>query len=101
MRGKETVAILPQRTRDRHGDPVGDAPEEILVRGAMTWPRTSNEDGRGWVTVDGLNVYLPRGSVLPGPKDQMRARDEVWDVDGTPADYQAKGAIVTLKKAGT
>lgn len=103
--GTEVVYILPERARDRHGDPTGAAPAEIEVRGAVTWPRTSIEEGRGEVIIAGLNVFLPGGAPKPGPKDQMRARDEVYDVDGEPGTYLKggveKGTIVNLKKVGT
>ena len=42
--GVETVALVPERETDSHGDPVGDAPEPVEVRGAITWPRTSTEE---------------------------------------------------------
>lgn len=103
--GTETVFILPEQPRDRHGDPTGDPLAEIQVDGAITWPRTSVEEGRGEVIIAGLNVFLPPDSPKPGPKDRMRARDTVYEVDGEPGVYlkggAEKGTLVNLKKVGT
>ena len=103
--GVETVALVPERETDSHGDPVGDAPEPVEVRGAITWPRTSTEEGRGEVIIDGLNVFLPPGSPTPDPKGQVIARGTVWEVDGQPGVYtkngNEKGTIVVLKRRGT
>lgn len=103
MRGYEVVYILSERATDWRGDPiVGGAETEVPVTGATTWPRVEPETN---VVIEGLSAFLPPGAPVVGAKDQIRARDEVWDVDGEPAVFLKKGVekgtIVQLKRAGT
>jgi hypothetical protein len=105
--GTETIFIVHEVPKDRHGDPLLDSetvPDD-QVDGCITWPRTSTEEGRGEVILEGLNVFLPPDSPLPGPKDQIRARAVLWDVDGAAGTYLKngveKGTLVALKKVGT
>jgi hypothetical protein len=106
-RGSETVYIQPEQAKDAHGDPVGVAPEPVQVDECVVWPRSSTEEGRGEVIIDGLNVYMPpETAVLPGPKDDVIARGERYAVDGVPGEYinkggAEKGTIVVLKRRST
>ncbi len=106
-RGSETVYIQPEQARDSHGDPVGDPPEPVQVDECVVWPRSSTEEGRGEVIIDGLNVYMPpETAVLPGPKDDVIARGERYAVDGVPGEYinkggLDKGTVVVLKRRST
>lgn len=105
--GSETVSILPEQPKDAHGDPVGEVPDPITVESCIIWPRTSTEEGRGEVIIDGLNVYMPpETAVLPGPKDDVMARGERYAVDGKPGEYVSKagmekGTIVVLGRRST
>lgn len=107
MTGAETISIVPEVAKDRHGDPVvgAQAPAEIVIKGCITWPRTSTEPGRGDVIIAGLNVFIPGGQKIPAAKDRVRARNIIWEVDGEPGTYLAggatKGTIVVLKRVGT
>jgi hypothetical protein len=103
--GTETVTIFPPVALDSHGDPAGDTPDPIPVRGCITWPRTSTEEGRGEIVIDGLNVFMPAGAPQPDAKARMGARGSVWEIDGAPGLYlkggTEKGTIVALKRRGT
>lgn len=101
MEGNESIFIIPAGEKDRHGDPVGAPAAEVEVRDCLTYPRSSLEQGRGWVTIDGLNVFIPAGGQVPTARDQVRAREQVWAVEGNPAVYTGRGTIVNLKRAGT
>ena len=106
-RGSETVYIQPEQAKDSHGDPVGEPPEPVQVDECIVWPRTSTEEGRGEVIIDGFNVYMPpETAVLPGPKDDVIARGERYAVIGTPGEYiskggQEKGTLVVLGRRTT
>lgn len=99
--GHETIEIHAAPERDRNGDAIGPAPAPVTVEGCITWPKRSLEEGRGWVTIDGLDLYLPPGVPVPAAEDQVLARGGTWSVDGEPAVYNEKGAIVSLKRRTT
>lgn len=100
MRGYEVVYIVSEAETDWRGDATSPG-TEVPVTGAITWPRVEPETN---VVIEGLSAFLPPGAVV-GPKDQVRARDELWDVDGQPSVFLKKGVekgtIVNLKRAGT
>lgn len=105
--GTETVVLQAPTAKDNHGDPLPDAeqPAPVTVQGCITWPRTSTEEGRGEVILDGLNVFLPPGAPQPDPKGTVTARGTVWEIDGAPALWlkggTEKGTTLVLKRRGT
>jgi hypothetical protein len=88
------------------------------MSGLIILPRQVEEEGRGWVTIEGWDIYiLPSSRVKPDAEperayadgdilatDQIRVDGELWQVDGPPAGYdkgtQRKATVVKVKKVG-
>lgn len=87
----------------RHGERGEFAPERT-VEGCMVYPRGSTEDtGRQATVITGLTALLPPGSVV-GPRDQVRFKGEVYDVDGDVGEWDfldgsAAAVQVNLERA--
>lgn len=97
--------------------PAGDA-AELPMSGLIILPRQSFEEGQGWVTIEGWDIYImPSSRVQPegGPArayadgdivatDQLRIDGTLWQVDGPPAPYdkgtQRKATLVKVKNVG-
>ena len=105
MRGRETIQILPSAgsTSDNEPLPAGDP---VPVKNCIIWPRRSSEDNdRGSVIIEGFNVYLPPGSRVPKAVDKIVARGKTWEVEGVPGQFVSpsgrdKGTLVVLKRVG-
>ena len=113
---RTAVRIRPTGRRGSiHSSPTGD--ERIYLSGLIVLPRQFYEEGKGWVTIEGRDVYILASSrvqgVVGGPSrgydpDDVRASDqfeldgETWQVDGPPADYEKgvvrKATLVRLKR---
>lgn len=103
--GSRTVRVIRKPKVDRLSDaPAGPAPEHD-IKGCVVMPRTSHEEERGWVIVEGRMVVAPfKSDVLS--TDQVRVDGETWEVDGEPGDYEdkrsrGKATIFYLKRLGT
>lgn len=100
--GVETVIRLRETgAPGRHGARGPEAPQEI--RNTTLVPRTSTEntDGRDTVVV-GYTLICPPGTDLLAT-DRVRARGDVWTIEGEPGDYRtkrgkAKAVIAALQK---
>lgn len=103
--GKRTITVIRKAKVDRLSDaPTGAAPTHD-IKGCAILPRTSNEEGKGWVIVEGQMVIAPYGSDVLAD-DQVRIDGVTWEVDGQPGDYENKRAvgkatIIYLKRLGT
>lgn len=105
--GKRTITVIRAPKVDRLDDaPTGAAPEHA-IEGCAVVPRTSFEQDRGWVIVEGRMVVAPYGADVTAD-DQVRIEPEtqVWDVDGEPGDYEdrdakGKATIIYLKVRGS
>jgi hypothetical protein len=75
---------------DAYGQTTYDWPEPgETVQALAVAPRTSQEPaeiGRNAV-ITGITVYLPTGTLI-GPYDRLRARSELYDVDGEVGDWR-------------
>lgn len=103
--GSRTVRVIRKPKIDKLSTPPAGAPPEHDIVGCAVLPRTSHEEGRGWVIVEGRMVIAPHGSDVLA-SDQVRVDGVVWDVDGEPGDYENKGGkgkatIFYLKRLGT
>lgn len=100
MRGTETITVIPQVVTDRLRDPSGAAEPPYDIEGCIVWPRQSEEEGKGWVQIDGENVFAPPGSVVPATA-RVELRGKTYDVEGSPGDYRLrgrqKGILIVLK----
>lgn len=85
--GSRTVTVVREQKVDRLDDtPAGAAPEHD-IEGCLVLPRSSYEEGKGWVIVEGRMVVAPYGADVLAT-DKVRVDGELWDVDGAPGDYE-------------
>lgn len=103
--GKRTVTVIREPKTDRLDDPPQGPPSEHDITGCVVTPRSSQEEGKGWVIVDGRMVVAPYGADVLAD-DRVRVDGKVWDVDGEPGDYEdrrarGKATIFYLKRQGT
>ncbi len=103
--GARTVTVIRKVKVDRLSSTPSGAPPEHDIDGCAVMPRTSHEEERGWVIVEGRMVVAPYGADVLAT-DQVRVDNEVWDVDGEPGDYEDKRArgkatIFYLKRLGS
>lgn len=97
---RERITVKPQVKVDRLRDPEGAAaPEPFDVPRCKVWPRSSHEEGKGWITIDGFNVFTPPGYDIPASA-LIVLRGETWSVVGNPGVYD-KGTLITLKRVGS
>ncbi len=85
--GTRTVRVIRKPKVDRLATPAAGAPPEHDIEGCAVLPRTSFEEGKGWVIVEGRMVIAPYGADILGT-DQVRLEGVVWEVDGEPGDYE-------------
>ena len=89
--GARTVTVIRQPKVDRFDDaPTGTAPEHD-IEGCVVLPRSSHEEGKGWVIVEGRMVVAPYGADVLAT-DKVRVDGEVWEVDGAPGEYEDRRA---------
>lgn len=103
--GSRTVTVVRAPKVDRLDDtPVGEPPTHD-IKGCAVLPRTSREEDRGWVIVEGRMVIAPFGADVLAD-DKVRIDGVTWDVDGEPGDYEdrrarGKATIFYLKRQGS
>jgi hypothetical protein len=103
--GKRTVTVIREPKVDRLDDPAQGPAAEHDIEGCAVLPRSSNEEGKGWVIIEGRMVVAPfNADVLA--TDRVRVDGVVWDVDGAPGDYEdrrarGKATIFYLKRQGS
>ena len=105
MRGTEVVKVYRQAKADSLDDTDTSASTpDHEVPNCLIWPRTSTEEGKGEVVIEGLNVFTPPGADVLA-SDIVEARGERYDVDGVPGDYRLRGRqrglLVVLKRLGS
>lgn len=103
--GERTVTVVREPKVDRLSDPAQGPAAEHDVEGCAVIPRASNEEGKGWVNIEGWMVIAPYDSDVIAT-DKVRYDGKLWDVDGEPGDYEnrrakGKATIFYLKKQGT
>ena len=118
MKGARTAI----RLRKPQGDKLDPAPtgavDQLLLAGLIIMPRESYEEGRGWVTIEGWEIWILQSSTaLPAggarrryadgdilSTDQIRIDGKTWQVDGEPAPFD-KGTVrkatrIRVKRVG-
>ena len=103
--GSRTITVVRKPKVDRLGTAPGGTPPEHDVVGCAILPRTSHEEERGWVVVEGRMIIAPFGADVLAD-DLVRVDGVTWEVDGAPGPYenkrgQGKATIFYLKKQGT
>lgn len=94
----ETITIIRPPGRGKFGDPAAGTAVEFQVPGCQFAPGPSVEGGVGTNQVDAdATVYAPPNiDVLP--TDRVRARGEVWIVDGKPQFWGSFGTVIQLRR---
>ena len=103
--GTRTITVVRAPKVDRLGTPPGGSPPEHDIVDCLVLPRTSFEEERGWVIVEGRMILAPFGADVLAD-DQVRVDGATWDVDGEPGDYEnrrgrGKATILYLKRLGS
>lgn len=84
--GSRTVTVVRKAKVDRlSSDTAAETTHDI--KGCAVLPRTSFEQDKGWVIVEGRQVIAPYGSDVLAT-DRVRINGETWNVDGEPGDYE-------------
>jgi hypothetical protein len=103
--GSRTITVVRKPKVDRLATAPTGAPPEHDVKGCAVLPRTSHEEERGWVVVEGRMILAPYGADVLA-SDLVKVDGETWEVDGAPGDYEnrrgkGKATIFYLKKLGS
>lgn len=102
--GAQRVTVVRQERRDRlDTEPASSVEHDI--EGCVILPRSSRDEEKGWVIVEGRQVVAPYGSDIE-PDDRVRIDGELWDVDGAPGEYvnrrgRGRATMFYLKRLGT
>lgn len=103
--GTRTIVVVRKPKTDRLATPAPGTPPEHDIKGCLVMPRTSHEEGKGWVVVEGRMVVAPHGADILAT-DQVKVDGVTWNVDGEPGDYEnkrgkGKATIVYLTRLGS
>lgn len=116
--GARTATRVRTAKIDKLSRTPAAAAAELPMSGLIILPRQQEEEGRGWVTIEGFDVYiLPSSRVKPDGEparayadgdilasDQLRIDGTLWQVDGPPAGYDKgttrKATLVKVMKVG-
>lgn len=91
--GVRTIVRIRQVKVDRLSTDPAANPAEVAIEGCAILPRSTFEQGKGWVITEDMQVFAPYGSDVQA-KDRVRLPDgTVWNVDGQPGNYENKRGI--------
>lgn len=102
--GVRTIHVVRKPKVDRLSD-ASPAASEHDIEGCVVLPRTSHEEDKGWVIIEGRQIIAPYDAdILSG--DQVDVDGKRWDVDGEPGRYEkktgrGKATIFYLKRLGS
>ena len=105
--GSRTVTVVRAPKRDRFDDTPAGTPTEHDIEDCAVLPRSSYEQGKGWVIVKGRQVIAPYGAdITADDKVRLEPGGPLWTVDGEPGEYEDKRArgkatIFYLKDLGS
>lgn len=102
--GSRTITVKRKAKVDRLSTAT-TTPTTHDITGCSVLPRTSHEEDKGWVIVEGRMVIAPFGSDVEAT-DQVIVDGKTWEVDGEPGDYEnrrgkGKATIFYLKRLGS
>lgn len=97
--------MIRRQKVDRLSAAAAGPPPEHQIAGCVVLPRTSFEESKGWVVVEGRMIVAPHGADVLAD-DQVRVDNAVWEVDGAPGDYEdragrGKATIFYLTRRGS
>lgn len=117
--GARTAVRIRTVRRDKlDPTPAGDE-DRLYLSGLVILPRSFYEQGKGWTTVDGHDVYILPSSrvqeVVGGPKrayrpgdikasDELEIDGEIWEIEGSVAEYEKgrtrKATLIRISRVG-
>ena len=95
--GNEVVTVVRTTKVDKLSTPAAGPPDEFDLVNCQVLPRRALEEGRGWVSIDGWEVWCftdPAREVLH--TDQVRIRGVLYSVEGKPARFDKRGKFKAL-----
>lgn len=103
--GVRTVTRIRAPKVDRLKGDASGPPDELAIEGCVVMPRSSQEEGKGWVIISGRMVVAPFGADVLAT-DRVRVDGVTWEVDGEPGDYEnkrgkGKATMFYLKRVGS
>lgn len=102
MRGNETVRVTPKVEVDRLRGPIGTAADPYDLEGCIVVPRSSREEGKGIVGIEGFDVFYFGKLAAPPHTAEVEVRGETHEIADIPRDYiirgRRKGLIFTTKR---
>ena len=112
--GARTITVIRTPRVDKLSPQSTSTPAEKTVTKVIILPRQSKETERGWVTIEGWEVWILPTSKVDGepyadgdilPSDTVRVDGVIWSMDGPPAPFdkgtKRKGTRLQLKRVGS
>lgn len=115
--GARTIVVVRKPRTDKLSVAPAAAASETTITGCVILPRQAFEEGRGWVTYEGWDIYiLPTSSVQADTprgyqdgdilsSDRIRIDGNLWQVEGPPAPYDKgttrKATLVKVSRVGS
>lgn len=97
-RGTETVTVVRKPKATKLGPVDSTPPVEFDLEGCQVLPGQTFEQGRGWVTVDGWDVWvLEQPEQEPVSTDHVVVRGETFAIEGRPARFDKRGQFRALQ----
>lgn len=96
-RGNETVTVTRPLKADKLSPTPTGTPVEFDLTNCQVLPRRSFEDGRGWITIEGWDVWCftdPGREVLS--TDHVKIRGIDYQIEGKPGRFDKRGQFKAL-----
>lgn len=116
--GARTITVVRKTVVDKLKPAPSGTPGETVISKVIILPRQAFEQGQGWITLEGWDIYIlptSRVAVVGGTRayadgdilhtDQIRIDGVTWQVDGPAAPYDKgavrKATLVKVKRVGS
>ncbi len=100
--GNETIEIVRRPKVDKLSTPSSAPPVRFDVDNVQVIPRRSLEEGRGWVTLEGWDLWCftePDREILS--TDHVVVRGTEYQIDGKPGRFDKRGRFKALNIIAT
>jgi hypothetical protein len=87
--GSRSVIVVRKAKVDRLSSAPATTPPEHTITGCAVLPRTSHEEGKGWVIVEGRMIVAPYDADVLAT-DHVKLDGDTWEVDGEPGRYEKR-----------
>lgn len=95
--GNETVSVVRRAKADKLSPAPTADPDGFDLVNCQVVPRRSLEEGRGWVTIEGWDIWCftePTREVLAS--DHIKVRGIEYQIEGKPARFDKRGRFKAL-----